>query len=303
MYFIEPRTAIVGPATRHVKAGSEVKLHCIISQALEPPLFINWFHNQKQIYLHDHPGWRSEIERIELPPKMTTTTITSTTKTKTKTTVNSSMNNISENTFISASSSDSVSKGVNGGAIRTSSPIPLHYNPITSISSDSSTPSVFNTSEFLLAFNSQDILLTTEISAVAKKSYLELAVAENVSIKQRNGNDNFLEESSTTVTDWSSSLSNQTGINELWTTIEPEDLKITETTTASTATTTTTTDYHVTPQMPMQPNIDVKQITVIEILLKLTHNYKPIKYELTVKIIIGTNITNKQINQIKNQCR
>lgn len=282
---IEPRTAIVGPATRHVKAGSEVKLHCIISQALEPPLFINWFRNQKQIYLHEYPSWRSEIERIELPPKMTTTT--------TITTTNPIMNGNSGNTFASSMLFDAVSKGVDDAVTRTL-PVLVNINPVTSESSDSSTilPSVFNTSELLIPFNSQDGILTTESTVAAislsKTNYLETVATGNLTnkkalIKHRSGNDNSFEESSSsssstsTVTDWST-LSNQTGINELWTTMVPEDVLVTEATT-----TTTTTDYHVRAQMPMQPNVDVKQITVIEILLKLTHNYKHIKYELTVR--------------------
>lgn len=82
----EPKTELIGESTRHVKAGSHVKLCCIISQALEPPLFINWFYNQKQIYLHNRRGWRTEIERIELPPEKPSTTTTTTTKSLTTTT-------------------------------------------------------------------------------------------------------------------------------------------------------------------------------------------------------------------------
>ncbi|KAI8044969.1 hypothetical protein M5D96_001146 [Drosophila gunungcola] len=83
---VEPKTELIGESTRHVKAGSQVKLRCIISQALEPPLFINWFYNQKQIYLHNRRGWRTEIERIDLPPEVPTTTTTTTTTTTSTTT-------------------------------------------------------------------------------------------------------------------------------------------------------------------------------------------------------------------------
>ncbi|XP_017848553.1 mucin-5AC [Drosophila busckii] len=76
---VEPKTELIGESTRHVKAGSQVKLRCIISQALEPPLFINWFYNQKQIYLHNRRGWRTEIERIDLPTEAPTTVATTTT--------------------------------------------------------------------------------------------------------------------------------------------------------------------------------------------------------------------------------
>ncbi|EDV49421.1 mucin-5AC [Drosophila erecta] len=86
---VEPKTELIGESTRHVKAGSQVKLRCIISQALEPPLFINWFYNQKQIYLHNRRGWRTEIERIDLPAEVPTTTSTTTTTTTTSTTTTS----------------------------------------------------------------------------------------------------------------------------------------------------------------------------------------------------------------------
>ncbi|KAH8358652.1 hypothetical protein KR093_001644, partial [Drosophila rubida] len=76
---VEPKTELIGESTRHVKAGSQVKLRCIISQALEPPLFINWFYNQKQIYLHNRRGWRTEIERIDLPTEAPTTSTAATT--------------------------------------------------------------------------------------------------------------------------------------------------------------------------------------------------------------------------------
>nr|AAM52722.1 LP06602p [Drosophila melanogaster] len=83
---VEPKTELIGESTRHVKAGSQVKLRCIISQALEPPLFINWFYNQKQIYLHNRRGWRTEIERIDLPAEVPTTSTTTTTTTTTAST-------------------------------------------------------------------------------------------------------------------------------------------------------------------------------------------------------------------------
>ncbi|EDV91187.1 GH15510 [Drosophila grimshawi] len=78
---VEPKTELIGESTRHVKAGSQVKLRCIISQALEPPLFINWFYNQKQIYLHNRRGWRTEIERIDLPTEVPTTPAATSTST------------------------------------------------------------------------------------------------------------------------------------------------------------------------------------------------------------------------------
>ncbi|KAM8704615.1 hypothetical protein ACLKA7_009126 [Drosophila subpalustris] len=86
---VVPKTELIGESTRHVKAGSQVKLRCIISQALEPPLFINWFYNQKQIYLHNRRGWRTEIERIDLPTEVPTTSTVATTTTRTSTSTTS----------------------------------------------------------------------------------------------------------------------------------------------------------------------------------------------------------------------
>lgn len=77
----EPKTELIGEPTQHVKAGSRVKLRCIISQALDPPVFINWFHNQKQIFLHSRKGWRTEIERNVLPIQGFSTTADTTTTT------------------------------------------------------------------------------------------------------------------------------------------------------------------------------------------------------------------------------
>lgn len=70
---VEPKTELIGESNRHVKAGSQVKLRCIISQALEPPLYINWYYNRQQIFLHNRKGWRTEIERDPTAGMMATT--------------------------------------------------------------------------------------------------------------------------------------------------------------------------------------------------------------------------------------
>ncbi|XP_017111266.1 serine-rich adhesin for platelets [Drosophila elegans] len=106
---VEPKTELIGESTRHVKAGSQVKLRCIISQALEPPLFINWFYNQKQIYLHNRRGWRTEIERIDLPPEVpTTTTTTTTTTTSTTTTTAATPSTVTTGSATGPTSSESL---------------------------------------------------------------------------------------------------------------------------------------------------------------------------------------------------
>ncbi|KAH8361931.1 hypothetical protein KR200_008856, partial [Drosophila serrata] len=121
---VEPKTELIGESTRHVKAGSQVKLRCIISQALEPPLFINWFYNQKQIYLHNRRGWRTEIERIDLPPEVPTTTTTTTSTTTTTTTTTEAPTTSSSTTTTAAGSTASAAPSetsVNGLATITRS--------------------------------------------------------------------------------------------------------------------------------------------------------------------------------------
>ncbi|XP_054086692.1 uncharacterized protein LOC105208465 isoform X1 [Zeugodacus cucurbitae] len=99
---VEPKTELIGESTQHVTTGSEVKLRCIITQALDPPVFINWFHNQKQIYLHSRRGWRTEIERVELPISdfSTTSDITTSTKSTPTITTTATMNNVESTTTI-----------------------------------------------------------------------------------------------------------------------------------------------------------------------------------------------------------
>ncbi|XP_043654423.1 mucin-5AC [Drosophila teissieri] len=109
---VEPKTELIGESTRHVKAGSQVKLRCIISQALEPPLFINWFYNQKQIYLHNRRGWRTEIERIDLPAEVPTTSTSTTTTTTTTTTTSTT----TTSTSTTPATPSTTAAGSTGGA-------------------------------------------------------------------------------------------------------------------------------------------------------------------------------------------
>lgn len=43
LYFIVPRTELIGDPDRYVKAGSTVVLHCVVRGALEPPSYIIWY--------------------------------------------------------------------------------------------------------------------------------------------------------------------------------------------------------------------------------------------------------------------
>ncbi|KAH8244021.1 hypothetical protein KR032_012255, partial [Drosophila birchii] len=122
---VEPKTELIGESTRHVKAGSQVKLRCIISQALEPPLFINWFYNQKQIYLHNRRGWRTEIERIDLPPEVPTTSTTTTTTSTTTTTTTT--------TEAPTSSSTTTAAGTGAGSTASAAPSETSVNGLATI--------------------------------------------------------------------------------------------------------------------------------------------------------------------------
>ncbi|TRY67184.1 hypothetical protein TCAL_02289 [Tigriopus californicus] len=46
---VVPKVRIIGNKDIHVQAGSEVQLKCVVSQAVEHPSFIVWYHNDKMV--------------------------------------------------------------------------------------------------------------------------------------------------------------------------------------------------------------------------------------------------------------
>lgn len=58
-----PKTEIIGDSNRYVKEGSKVTLNCIVRGALDPPLYIIWYHGAHQIYPDNRRGWRTDINR------------------------------------------------------------------------------------------------------------------------------------------------------------------------------------------------------------------------------------------------
>lgn len=64
MIFAEPTIHFQGDTNQHIKDGSEMTLKCVIKDAIEAPLFVNWFHNQQPIYLPNSLGWQSKIEKV-----------------------------------------------------------------------------------------------------------------------------------------------------------------------------------------------------------------------------------------------
>lgn len=58
-----PKTELVGEQIRFVKDGSNVKMHCVVRGALEPPIYISWFYGTKQIYNDSPRGWKIKLDR------------------------------------------------------------------------------------------------------------------------------------------------------------------------------------------------------------------------------------------------
>lgn len=72
---IVPRTELIGDTNRYVKEGSKVTLHCIVSGALDPPLYIFWFHGSEQIYPDNRRSWKTDINRNSLESDHTQSTV------------------------------------------------------------------------------------------------------------------------------------------------------------------------------------------------------------------------------------
>lgn len=48
-----------------MKEGSRVALHCVISGAIDPPLYVIWYHGQQQIFPDNPRHWKTEITHQE----------------------------------------------------------------------------------------------------------------------------------------------------------------------------------------------------------------------------------------------
>lgn len=58
-----PKTELIGDTNRYVKEGSKVSLHCVVTGAIDPPLYIIWYHGGQQVFPDNRRGWRTEIIR------------------------------------------------------------------------------------------------------------------------------------------------------------------------------------------------------------------------------------------------
>ncbi|XP_052742447.1 lachesin-like [Bicyclus anynana] len=60
---VVPKIEIVGEADLYVKAGSTVSLKCVITQALEEPAYIFWYHNDERVLNYDRSLVEIRMER------------------------------------------------------------------------------------------------------------------------------------------------------------------------------------------------------------------------------------------------
>lgn len=56
-----PKTEPIGDTVRYVKEGSRVALHCVVSGAIDPPLYVIWYHGPMQIFPDNTRHWKTEI--------------------------------------------------------------------------------------------------------------------------------------------------------------------------------------------------------------------------------------------------
>lgn len=63
-YVPVPKIEIVGESDLYVKAGSTVSLKCVITQALEEPAYIFWYHNDERVLNYDRSLVEIRMERL-----------------------------------------------------------------------------------------------------------------------------------------------------------------------------------------------------------------------------------------------
>lgn len=62
--FSVPKIEIVGESELYVKAGTTVSLKCVITQALEEPAYIFWYHNDERVLNYDKSLVEIRMERV-----------------------------------------------------------------------------------------------------------------------------------------------------------------------------------------------------------------------------------------------
>lgn len=61
-----PKIEILGETDIYVKAGSIVQIKCVITQSLEEPAYIFWYHNGKRVLDYDRYIKTNKIDQIEV---------------------------------------------------------------------------------------------------------------------------------------------------------------------------------------------------------------------------------------------
>ncbi|CAB3254055.1 unnamed protein product [Arctia plantaginis] len=61
---VVPKIEIVGESELYVKAGTTVSLKCVITQALEEPAYIFWYHNDERVLNYDKSLVEIRMERV-----------------------------------------------------------------------------------------------------------------------------------------------------------------------------------------------------------------------------------------------
>ncbi|CAH0399624.1 unnamed protein product [Chilo suppressalis] len=61
---VVPKIEIVGESDMYVKAGTTVSLKCVITQALEEPAYIFWYHNDERVLNYDKSLVEIRMERV-----------------------------------------------------------------------------------------------------------------------------------------------------------------------------------------------------------------------------------------------
>ena len=61
-----PKTEPMGDIVRYVKEGSRVTLHCVISGAIDPVLYVIWYHGDQQIFPDNQRNWKTEVSHQDM---------------------------------------------------------------------------------------------------------------------------------------------------------------------------------------------------------------------------------------------
>lgn len=75
VFFTVPNIEIIGESDIHVKAGSTVSIKCVITQSLEEPAYIFWYHNERRVLDYDHNEKDIKTERLNHDTTVGTLTI------------------------------------------------------------------------------------------------------------------------------------------------------------------------------------------------------------------------------------